>query len=131
MNHKLKSLFKPLIDQPERRKILLDQMLAAYRHEAHSSGEAIDGLERKLKARLRFLPTRAADEFSLSLDAAILSMRGWLIGFTAVALLLFSLSLASNFQPQPSHGLEEVLTYNVEGTTQDPLALSSEQEYGR
>ena len=130
----MKDLLKNLTRQPKN-DVLLDQMLVAYRQDARSTtryNEAIDELERGLKTRLHYWrPATSGDEFALSLDAAILSMRGWLVAFSAVALLLFSLSLAENFRPQTNHGIEEVLTYNAEGAMPDPIAISGEQEYGR
>lgn len=117
------------IKRSDKQAVLLEQMLAAYRQESCTI-ETLDTLEKSTKERLCHPPTRVCEEFSLSLDAAILSLRGWLLAFSAVVLLLFSLSLSSNFQSQSNMGFDEVLTSSTEGGPIDPLTLSVEQEYG-
>lgn len=114
------------IKQSNKPAVLLDQMLVAYRQESRTI-ETLDTIEKLARKQFCHPPIRVSEEFSLSLDAAILSLRGWLLAFSAVALLLFTLS---NFQSQSNIGFDEVLTYNTEGVSVDPLTLSVEQEYG-
>jgi hypothetical protein len=110
---------------------VLTQLLRASRFES-SSATAIDELENNLKNKMRILPILQNEELGLSLDTAILSMRGWLLAFGAVALLLFSFSVRANYkEEQLSNNVEEVLTSQIEPVNQDTLVLAGDVEYGR
>lgn len=76
------------------------------------------------------------EDFSYTLEAAILSLKGWLLAFSVVALLLLILSFNRNFQSQARSRFDEVLTYNAEGieaaegVSPNPFIVPTEQEYG-
>lgn len=122
------------ISYEKKQDLLIGQMLVAYQQNSQMT-EAIDRLEQSLKKQLNVSPNKVREEFSYTLDAAILSLRGWLLAFSALALLLLMLSFNRNFQSQAS--FDEILTYNAEGVesveeaSPNPFTLSSEQEYGR
>src|SRR5205085_11126580 len=111
------------------REQCLDQMLQAYNAESRSVA-AIDGLERELRARLRSLPVLRNEELTITLEAAILSLRGWLLAFGAAAIILLSLGVGLKYQSQSPAGLEEALTYNTDSAHRDPFLFSEEMDYG-
>lgn len=113
----------------KRQDALLHQMLVAYRQESYEI-DNIESLENSLQTQLYFPPKRSNEDFPHTLDAAILSLKGWLLAFSAVALLLLSFCINSKLQSQSNFGLDEILTYNSEESNLDTLTLSREQEYG-
>ncbi len=125
-------MFNPLrflFNRPSQADQYLDQMLQVYR-EDRSIAE-IDSLERELRARLRIPHGLRDEEFTITLESAILSLRGWLLAFSAAAIILLSLGVGLKYQSQSPVGLEEVLTYNADSTHRDPFLFSDEIDYGR
>ena len=109
----------------------LDQLLRVYREESHSIAP-IDDLEMDLRARLRSFPGFPNEDFTVSLESAILSLKGWLLAFSAAAIILLSLGIGLKYYSQSSTGLEEVLTYNADSAQhRDTFLFSDEIDYGR
>ena len=125
-----KSLFNYLAQADSLREQRLNEILQVYREESRSVA-MIDSLEKDLQPRLQILPVlRARQELTLTLEAAILSLRGWLLAFGVVTLILLSLSVGLKYQKQGALGLEEGLTYNADPAQRDSLLVSDEIDYG-
>ncbi len=108
----------------------LDQLLRVYREESHSIAP-IDNLEMDLRGRLRSFPGLRNEDFTVTLESAILSLKGWLLAFSAAAIILLSLGVGLKYHSQSSTGLEEVLTYNADSAHRDTFLFSDEIDYGR
>jgi hypothetical protein len=119
----------------KKQDILFDRMLVNYKRNSQVT-EAIDKLEQSLKCKVYTSPNQIQEDFSYTLEAAILSLKGWLLAFSVVALLLLILSFNRNFQSQARSSFDEVLTYNAEGIeaaeggSLNLFILPIEQEYG-
>jgi hypothetical protein len=112
------------------REQCLGKMLQAYREESCSAA-VTDDLEKRLRVRLRIFSVSHNEEYTITLEAAILSLRGWLLAFSAAAIILLLLGVGLKYQSQSPVGLEEVLTYNTDSAHRDPFLFSDEIDYGR
>jgi hypothetical protein len=122
-------LFNRPLQSDTLRERCLNQMLRAYCEEAHSTA-VIDHLEKDLSTKLRILPVLCANvEFAMTLEGAILSLKGRLLAFSAVAIILLSLSAGLKFQNQGPVGLDEVATYNIDLLHRDSFLLPDEMDY--
>jgi hypothetical protein len=126
----LRFLFDRLPKVERQRAHCLDQMLQAYRAESHAT-LPLNELEQELRERLRVLPVlRASSEFTLTLEAAILSLRSWVLALGAAALILLSLSAHLKYYDQSPIGLDEAVSYNADPPHRDPFLISDEADNG-
>jgi hypothetical protein len=126
----LRFLFNHSSEAERQRERCLDYLLQAYHEEARAA-KPINELERELRVRLRILPVlRTNEEFALTLEAAIISLRSWLLAFGAAALILLSLSAGLRYYDQSPIGLDEAVTYNADPTHRDPFLISDEIDNG-
>lgn len=127
----LRFLFNHPSEAERHRERCLDYLLQAYHHEEARAANPINELQRELRVRLRILPVlRTNEEFTLTLEAAILSLRSWLLAFGAAALILLSLSAGLRYYDQSPIGLDEAVTYNADPTHRDPFLISDEIDNG-
>jgi hypothetical protein len=119
----------------EKHKDLIGRMLDAYRTECRTTEtETIYAIEANLKPQLHnFLGDK---EFTVTWETAVVSLRGWLLAFSAVAFVLLTLSLGGRNELQRplirrSLPPENVLTYNSETGLPHPISPIEEIEYVR
>lgn len=113
---------KPLCTNIKNQELLYNKMLVAYQQSSQEA-DIIDKLEQSFRDRQYSVQCRGK-QWEDTLDTAILSLKGRLLAFSGIALLLLIFIFNNNYSQDSKSAADNILTQNTDNPEEIEPELS-------